>query len=107
MPCNDELPRSLDDRLDARRFRAIFGANTFGVCCGVNDRIVDGNDAFLNSISAVAGLLAEGIELQSVFGSAAAQAARFCDGVAREYEITRLDGESANIIAVGVATGAD
>jgi diguanylate cyclase (GGDEF)-like protein len=94
----DELERAM-----ATRFRRIFAANVFGIGYGELDRIVDGNDAFLDAIGVKVSDLSSGVCLTEVFGCDNPSAEILTEGAAREYEIRRSDGTLGHVLAAGVS----
>ena len=111
MALSDVHERHLHDqreRATAERFRRVFAANVFGICAGEQDRIVDGNDAFLGAIGASRLALRRGISVHDLeIRDAHGTLGMFADGEAREYEIRRLDGAPGHLLAAGVDLAPD
>jgi len=103
---HDEHTRDFE-RTMAARFHRIFAANVFGIAYGEHDQIVDGNDAFLDTIGSTRSHLTAGIRLGRLFDTADFALDTFTNGSAREYEITRLDGTPAHVLAAGVSLTPD
>ena len=91
----------------AARFHRIFAANVFGIAYGEHDQILDGNDAFLDTIGSTRRHLTAGIRLQHLFARADDALDMLTSGAAREYEIVRLDGAHAHVLAAGVSLTPD
>jgi diguanylate cyclase (GGDEF)-like protein len=104
---NGNLESRVDAELAAERFRCLFAANTFGMCCGVGDRITEANAAFLASIGVDS---LEGIDVLSlsrVLGAGTPGSEPILDGVGREFEVERGDGTYAHILAAFVQVGSE
>jgi diguanylate cyclase (GGDEF)-like protein len=95
------------DELAAERFRSLFTANTFGMLCGVGDRITEANAALLAWIGVDADEVGDGLKLSSVFQSHSPESLPIADGEAREFEVVRADGASAHILAAFVRVGSE
>ena len=95
------------ERLAAERFRRIFAAKTFGICCGIHDRVTDANAAFLASIGASDHDLRDGLALGTILAAGTAGAGPIVDGEGREFDITRPDGTSAHLFAAVVSLGSN
>jgi diguanylate cyclase (GGDEF)-like protein len=102
---------NLDSRVDAQRaaerFRCLFAANTFGMCCGVGDRITEANAAFLDSIGVDSDEGVEVLQLSRILGVGTPGSEPIVDGVGREFEVERRDGTCAHILAAFVQVGTE
>ena len=93
------------DRIAAQRFRSLYAATLLGMFCGDHDRITEANDQFLHAIGATREELQGGLALGGVFSSTGPTADPFVDGSPREYEIRRVDGTTADVLAAGFSVG--
>jgi len=86
-------------------FRRLFAANVFGICYGENRRIVDANDAMLQMLGATRGDLSGGIPVGGlrVSGEPVDVSQVFRTSETTEFEIRRLDGSTAVLLAAGVS----
>lgn len=102
--CDDRHDPAADaaDRAASERFRHLFAANVFGICYGEGDLVVESNDAFLEAIGAEDSDLRDGISIGAILVGDIPTAESFADGVVREFEIRRLDGVPAHLLAAGV-----
>jgi diguanylate cyclase (GGDEF)-like protein len=91
-----------DDRDAAAWFRETVNANVVGIGYGIERRVIDANAAFLGAIGATAVDLRAGISLAALFDSDDALIDTFLRGGAREYSITRVDGDRAHVIASAI-----
>jgi diguanylate cyclase (GGDEF)-like protein len=94
-----DATRDVDVALAARRFDVIYASNMFGLCFGEGSRILEANDAFLHDIGATREHVDAGISLESIFLDT--EAARSPAKVAGEYEVRRIDGSHAHLLATG------
>ena len=91
--------QSHDERVAAQRFHIIYSSNMFGICFGEDGRIVEANDAFLQDIGATSEDVASGISLAAIFRDE--DAAATPENFSGEYEIIRIDGAHAHVLATG------
>jgi diguanylate cyclase (GGDEF)-like protein len=104
---NMNLDRRGHVEIAAERFRSLFAANTFGMLCGVGDRITEANAAFLDWVGIGAESVDHGLQLSSVLQDHSPGCAPVADGEGREYEVARADGTMAYVLAAFVRVGAE
>ena len=92
---------SMEERIAARRFEAIYSSNMFGICFGDGSRIVDANDAFLHDVGATRDDLSAGISLDALFLET--DVANAPGSISGEYEVRRIDGAHGHLLAAGTA----
>jgi diguanylate cyclase (GGDEF)-like protein len=88
-----------DERVAAERFHVLYSSNMFGICFGEGGRIVEANDAFLQDIGATTEDVASGVSLAAIFRNEDVAAAP--ENISGEYEIVRIDGAHAHVLATG------
>jgi diguanylate cyclase (GGDEF)-like protein len=89
----------------AARFHRIVDANVIGVGYGSDGRIVDANAALLAALGMQALDLDIGVSLHTVFGIDADAVANLFEGRAHSYDITRVDGTPAHVLAAAIDLG--
>ncbi|HET9730886.1 MAG TPA: GGDEF domain-containing protein, partial [Acidimicrobiia bacterium] len=95
----------MPELLDAECFRLLYHANAVGVAFLDRDQILDGNDAFLASIGARRDDLQRELSLTELLEADTKIDESFADGVAREFDITRLDLFPGHILVTGLSPG--
>jgi diguanylate cyclase (GGDEF)-like protein/PAS domain S-box-containing protein len=88
-------------RAQAERFRRIFTANLFAICYGEGDRIIDGNDAFMQMLHTDREHTPSGIFCSELMAPSASllDPLPFRNADPREYEIMRRDGTTGYVLA--------
>ena len=88
-------------------FETFVAANICGLGFGRGSLLVDGNEALLAAVGAQVVDLEIGIPLRTLFAIDARAVEALLTGSPREYDITRLDGTQAHVLASGVRFGDD
>jgi diguanylate cyclase (GGDEF)-like protein len=89
----------------AARFHRIVETNVIGVGYGIDARIVDANAAMKAALGMQALDLDIGVSLHTIFGIELDAVAAMFDGPAKGYDITRVDGTQAHVLAAAITLG--
>lgn len=92
-------------RTSAERFQRFVDSNILPICHGEDDRILDGNRAFLDLVGIDRRDLLQGRPLSELLSPAESHEGMdvFRAGDAAEYEFTRADGTAGYVLVAGVS----
>jgi diguanylate cyclase (GGDEF)-like protein/PAS domain S-box-containing protein len=105
---NERFVMQTRERVGAERFRKFVSSNLVAVGYGVDNMIVDGNDAFLELLGATRRDLKGGLSTSRFVARDVIDARlQFEATEPHEYEISRVDGSSGHVLAAGVRLDPD
>jgi diguanylate cyclase (GGDEF)-like protein len=112
IPAPQEPPRigrlhGCDNKTAGVRYRRIVEANVFGIGYGRERLLIDANAALMAAIGAQPVDLEIGIPLHVLFAIDDAAVDTLLDGRTRAYDITRVDGTQAHLVASRIPLHAD
>jgi len=96
------VTRRCDDETAAAWFHRIVGANVVGIAYGIDDKILDANEALMTALGAKPMDLEVGVSVPALFGIDEEAITTVFGGGAHGYDITRVDGTQAHLLASGI-----
>ena len=97
--------RGCDVETAVVRFHRIVDANVIGIGYGIDTRIVDANAALMAAVGVQPIDVDIGVPLHTIFGLDAKAIDMLFDGQVNGYDITRIDGTHAHVLASAIRVG--